>query len=102
MKYKRAGVEMVVYYQVLCIFSKNYNKWFVHLEDDKVPFVHGSKKYKILVRMMNHVSANTYTEVKLETDGDWSPKAVYRIAYLADVISVLTKLQTVDDIWDEN
>ena len=81
MKYKRGGVEHVCYYQVLCIFSKHYNKWFVHLDEENVPFVQGSKKYKVLVRMMKYAGPNTYEEVKLEKTGEWNPKAKGSIPY---------------------
>ena len=100
MKYKRGGDEHVCFYQVLCIFSKNYNKWFVHLDEEKVPFVQGSKKYKVLVRMMKYAGPNTYDEVKLEKTGEWSPKAVYRIAFMADVMSVEAKLESEATLWD--
>ena len=100
MKYKRGRVEHDCYYQVLCIFSKSYNKWFVHLDDEKVPFVQGSKKYKFLVRMMKYAGPNIYEEVKLEKTGEWSPKAVYRMAFMADVMSVETKLESENSLWD--
>ena len=102
MKYKRGRTEHTVYYQVMCIFSKHYNKWFVHLDDTKVPFVPGSKKYKILARMLEYVGPDTYQEVKLEKTGEWSPKAVFRIAYMADVMSVEMVLESKDDMWNDN
>lgn len=102
MKYKRGGDEVIRFYQVLCIFSKHYNKWFVHLDDSKVPFVQGSKKYKILARMMEFVGVNEYKEVKLEKTGEWSPKAVYRIGFMADILSVETKLESEEDWWGES
>ena len=51
-----------------------------------------SKKYKLLVRMMEKVSALSYAEVELKKDGVWSPKAVFCNVYLANVLSVETKL----------
>ena len=99
MKYKRGGTETVLYYQVMCIFSKNYNKWFVHLDDTKVPFVPGSKQYKFLVRLMKFAGPNTYEEVKLEKTGEWSPKAVFRIAFMAEILSVENELE---NGWDDD
>ena len=80
--------------------QKSYNKWFAHLDKEKVPFVQGSKKYKVLVRMMKYAGPNTYDEVKLEKTGEWSPKAVYRIAFMADVMSVEAKLESEATLWD--
>ena len=102
MKYKRGRTENTFYYQVMCIFSKHYNKWFLHLDDTKVPFVPGSKKYKILARMLECTGPNTYEEVKLEKTGEWSPKAVFRIVYMADVMSVEMELESEDDVWNED
>ena len=101
LKYKqggRNGQETVQYYRVLGIFSKHYNKWFVELDHKKIKFAPGSKKYKLLVRMMEKQSAaGDYEEVQVAKDGKWSPKAVFRNVYLADVLSVGTKLES--DEW---
>ena len=40
-----------------------------------------------------------YEEVELRKDGEWSPKAVFRIVSLADVLSVETKLESLNDVW---
>jgi hypothetical protein len=34
------------------IFSKHYNKWYLHWDEEKVPFVFGSKKFKVMARMV--------------------------------------------------
>ena len=83
----------------MCILSKNYNKWFVHLDDTKVPFVPCSKQYKFLVRLMKFAGPNTYEEVKLEKTGEWSPKAVFRIAFMAEILSVENELESG---WDDD
>ena len=43
--------------------------------------------------MMKKASASSYEEVELKKDGNWSPKAVFHTVYLADVLSVETKLE---------
>ena len=48
---KRGKTESLEYYHVLAIFSKHYNKWFLHW-DDEVLFEKGSTKFKILARMV--------------------------------------------------
>ena len=50
--------------------------------------------------MMKYAGPNIYEEVKLEKTGEWSPKAVYRIAFMADVMSVETKLESENSLWD--
>ena len=52
--------------------------------------------------MLEYVGPNTYQEVKLEKTGEWSPKAVFRIAYMADVMSVEMVLESEDDMWNDN
>jgi hypothetical protein len=37
----RVSIE---YYQVLGLFSKHHNKWFLHWDDDKIEFKSASKK----------------------------------------------------------
>ena len=49
--------------------------------------------------MMEFVGVNEYKEVKLEKTGEWSPKAVYRIGFMADILSVETKLESDEDLW---
>ena len=44
----------------------------------------------------------THEEVKLEKTGEWSPKAVFRIVYMADVMSVEMELESEDDVWNED
>lgn len=97
-KYKCAGgAEIVQYYRVLCIFSKHYNNWFVHLDEHKIRYIPGSKTHKIFSILMSEDGEDSYSDVKLEKGGEWSPKAVYRIAFVADVTSV-SKLQNEDDL----
>ena len=93
MKYKRdEDTQTVQYYRVFCISNKQHNKWFVHLDGDKIPYSPGSKKYKILVRLLTKDSQVAYSGVKLKKDGEWSSKAVYCIAFVANVTSI-SKLQ---------
>ena len=96
------------YYRVLGIFDKSYNRWYVDFnKDQKVTFNPRpgtqwkaySKKYKLLVRMMVITEQSEFEEVELEKNGKWSPKAVFRIVYLSDVLSVETKLESSNDGW---
>ena len=103
---KKGGQVMVRNYRVLGIFSKHYNKWFPEFEEKQVVFSPQSttwgtysKKFKLLARMMKLTEQSDYEEVELKTDGEWSPKAVFRIVSLADVLSVETKLESSNDIW---
>ena len=68
------------------------------MEDDKVPFVEGSNKYKIILAMMQKVGDDAYEEVIVEKGSVWSPRAVFRIFFIADILSVETKLER-DDLW---
>jgi hypothetical protein len=45
---KRGKTVSVEYYRVLGIFSKHYNKWYLHWDEEKVPFVFGSKKFNVM------------------------------------------------------
>ena len=49
--------------------------------------------------MMKLTEQSDYEEVELRTDGEWSPKTVFRAVSLADVLSVETKLESSNDIW---
>ncbi|KAL9188604.1 hypothetical protein ACHAXT_006982 [Thalassiosira profunda] len=87
MKCKRGKSESVASYRVLAIFSKHYNKWYVHWDSDRVLFEPGSKKYKVLARMVEKNGSN-YSEVELEKGGAWGPRAVYRIKHMSEIESV--------------
>ena len=97
------------YYRVLGIFDKYYNKWFPEFEKDKrVTFNPQpgkkwkaySERYKLLVRMMIKTQQlSEFEEVELKKDGKWSPKAVFRIVSLKDVLSVEMKLESSNDVW---
>ena len=103
---KKGGQTIIRNYRVLGIFSKHYNKWFVEFEQKQVVFNPqsktwkiDSKKYKLLARMMKLTEQSDYEEVELRKDGEWSPKAVFRVVSLADVLSVESKLESSNDIW---
>ena len=67
-KCKRGRVVTVEWFCVLCLFSKHYNKWYVHWENDRVPFTQDSKHYKVMMRMVER-EGNDIKEVELEIDG---------------------------------
>ena len=103
---KKGGQTIVQNYRVIGIFSKHYNTWFVEFEQKQVVFnpqsmiwKKNSKKHKLLARMMKLTEQADYEEVELRKDGEWSPKAVFRVVSLADVLSVETKLESSNDIW---
>ena len=103
---KKGGQTIVRNYRVLGIFSKHYNKWFFEFEQRQVVFnpqsmiwKKDSKKHKLLARMMKLTEQADYEEVELRKDDEWSPKAVFCVVSLADVLSVETKLESSNDIW---
>ena len=64
------SMKTVEHYRVLAIFSKFYNKWYIEWDNDRVPFQKGSKKYKILARLLQKVGGpGQYEEVELEKGG---------------------------------
>ena len=75
MRCQRGKSVSIEFYRVLAIFSKHYNKWFIDWDSDKFLFVQGSKKYKVLARMMQK-DGEEMKEVELEKDGH-SPCSVY-------------------------
>jgi hypothetical protein len=88
MKWKQGWSEMIEYYRVLGIFSKGYTKWWIHLDDNKVLFVPGSKKYKIFGRIMLQEQSGEMKEVELEKNGAWGPKSVFTIRHMSDIENV--------------
>jgi hypothetical protein len=89
LKAKRGKRESVEYYRVLAIFSKHYNEWFLHWDEEKVGFFVCSKKFKFMARMVVKQD-NRFKEVDLVAGagGEWSPKNVYAIRYFSDILSV--------------
>ena len=49
--------------------------------------------------MMVRTEKSEFVEVELEKNGKWSLKAVLRIVYLNDVLSVEMKLESPNDGW---
>ena len=106
---KKGGQVSSQYYRVLGIFDKYYNKWFPEFEKDKKVTFNPqpgkkwkaySERYKLLVRMMMKTQQlSEFEEVELKKDGKWSPKAVFRIVSLKDVLSVEMKLESSNDGW---
>jgi hypothetical protein len=89
---KRGQNESLEYYRVLAIFSKHYNKWFLHW-DDEVLFEKGSTKYKILARMVVK-DGNRIKEVDLEKDGQWGPKYEFSIRPMTQIESIEGELSS--------
>eukprot|EP00956_Cyclotella_meneghiniana_P011701 scaffold16470_cov61-Cyclotella_meneghiniana.AAC.12 len=84
----RGKNESVEYYRVLAIFSKHYNKWFIHWDSDQVEYIHNSKKYKILARMVKMDGMSSCSEVNLEADGQWNTKSIFTLRSMCDIVSV--------------
>ena len=88
MKRKPGRSEMIEYYHVFAKCSKGYNKWWIHLGDNKVLFVPGSKKYKIFGRMMMQEQSGEMQEVELGKNGAWGPKSFFTIRHMSEIESV--------------
>ena len=58
------------------------------MDDDKVLFVPGSKKYKIFGRMMMQEQSGEMEEVELEKNGAWGPKSIFMIRHISEIKSV--------------
>ena len=78
------------------LLSLNRNKLFNPLSMTRKT---DSKKYTLLARMMKLTEQSDYEKVNLRTNGEWSPKTVFRIVSLADLLSVETKFESLNDFW---
>ena len=87
MKYKQGKSVSIASYQVLTIFSKHYNKWYVHWGSDHVLFEPDSKKYKVLMRMVVKEDSK-YSEVELDQGGDWETRGVYCMKHMSDIVNM--------------
>jgi hypothetical protein len=86
LKAKCGKSKSIEYYRVLAIFSKRYNKWYLHWDEEKVGYIIGSMKFKVMARMVVRQN-NRFKEVDLVAGGDWSPKNVYALRYFSDILS---------------
>lgn len=53
--------------------------------DEQVPFLPGSKKYKILVRLLCEVAP---LQFKLVDGGQWGPQSIFCIKHKCDIESI--------------
>jgi hypothetical protein len=83
----RGKTTTLEHYHVLAIFSKHYNKWLVHWDQDSVVYQEGSKKFKVLERMVVK-DGSRWREVELEEDGKWGPKFVFSIKSMSEIVRV--------------
>ena len=74
------------------MFSKYQNKWYVHWDDDRLPFEPGIKKYKMLMRIVTNGPGSEVKEVDLEKGGKWGPKFVFSMTYVGDIVRIERKL----------
>ena len=95
---QRGGTISVEYYRVLALFSKHYNKWFVHWDSNCILFQRGSKKYKFLFRKVER-DGGEWKEVELEKHGSWSPKFVFCTRSMCDIVNVEDQLNGSDLNW---
>ncbi len=81
---------MIQHYWVLflCLFSKYNNKWFAHWYDNDIAFESGSKKYKMMARMVSKEPGYEVQEVYLEKNGKWGPKSIYSMRYERDIVDI--------------
>ncbi len=77
---------------MLCLFSKQQNKWYVHWYNECVPFEPGMKKYKMLVMMVTNEPGSEMKEVDLEKGEKWGPKFVFSMRYVGDIMRIEGKL----------
>jgi hypothetical protein len=83
----RGNTTTLEYYCGLALFSKHYNKWFLHWDENKVFFDKGSKKFKVLARMVKK-EGSRWVDVDLVKGGDWGPNSVFSIKSMCDIVSV--------------
>ena len=90
---KRGNVVSVENYQVLALFSKYYNKWFV-APVDKFPWTNDPNAIKnagVLARLVKKSGSN-YKEEELEVGGDWGPKQIFCVVKYCDILDVDSQL----------
>ena len=58
------------------------------MDDDELLFVPGSKKYKILGRMMMQEQSGEMKEDELEKNGARGPKSIFTIRHMSEIESV--------------
>jgi hypothetical protein len=83
----RGKTTTLEHFRVLAIFSKHYNKWLVHWDQDSVVYQEGSKNFKVLGRMVVK-DGSRWREVELEEDGNWGPKFVFSIKSMSEIVRV--------------
>jgi hypothetical protein len=87
----RGGAVTVENYRVLCPFAKYYNKWYISVNKTKFVWNKKSNNVRFLVRMMKK-SGSSYEEVKLEKNGLYGPRCIFRICSMSDILGVVTSL----------
>ena len=88
---KSGGREKNEKYQVLGIFCKYYNKWFVSLQEiigwgENNP-EEKLKKTLVMARLMDK-SGSSVKEFKMEKGGKWGPHNVYFVKGIDEVLGV--------------
>ena len=76
---------------VLCHFAKYYNKWYICVNIKKVAWNNELKNIRFLVRMMKKLGSS-YKEVKVEKDGDYGPRCIFRICSMNEILTVVSSL----------
>ena len=87
----RWGAVTVENYRVLCPFAKYYNKWYIPVNKTKFVWNKKSNNVRFLVRMMKK-SGSSYKEVKLEKNGLYGPRCIFRIDSMSDILDIVMSL----------
>ena len=90
---KRGSAETVECYQVLALFTKYYNNWFVSIEDTFAWVNNASKKsnVKLLVKLMTR-TGGAFLYVQLDKDIDWGPHNIFCTVNFDDITKVENEL----------
>lgn len=88
---RKGNTTIIEHYRVLCPFTKYYNKWYVCIDETKFVWKKNSKNVRFLVRMMRKIGSS-YEEVKLEKNGEFGPRCVFRICSMNEILDVMSDL----------
>jgi hypothetical protein len=88
---RKGNTTIIEHYRVLCPFTKYYNKWYVCIDETKLVWKKNSKSVRFLVRMMRKIGSS-YEEVKLEKNGEFGPRCIFRICSMNEILDVMSDL----------
>ncbi len=88
---RKETTTIIEHYRVLCSFTKYCNKWYVSIDRTKFVWKKNSKSVRFLVRMMQNIGLS-YEEVKLEKNGEFGPRCIFRICSMNEILDVMSDL----------